>query len=396
MIASEVRPPHCILAPLALATGRVLAEPILAHEDSPAFDKAVMDGFAVRSADCTQIGDSLTIVDSVAAGAPSATVFAPGQAMRINTGAPMPTGADAVVRIEDTDVSPDDRHVTIRITARPGMSVAKHGSICHRGEMVLAPPLRLGAAQLAAAVAAGTSEFAIYPEVTVSIAVTGDELVPAGGSLRPGQIHESNGPMLAALVRQFGAIPHDFGIVRDDRAALQEKLGEALRHPVVITAGGMSMGTLDLVPQVFTDLGVRWLFHGINMRPGKPIAYGRGPNGQHVFGLPGNPASAFVCSWLFARAVIRGLQGFPPAPPHRWRATLTHALTAAKDPRPSFVPATVWNDDTQGLMVEPCTWSGSGDPFGLALANALLVCEIPTQAQPAGSTAEVIYTSTEI
>jgi molybdopterin molybdotransferase len=202
--------------------------------------------------------------------------------------------------------------------------------------------------------------------------------------------------MLTSLVRQFGGIPRDLGIVRDDEAELNAKLVEALHDPVVITIGGMSMGTHDLAPRVLAGLGVTWKFHGVRIRPGKPVAYGRGPEGQHVFGLPGNPVSAFVCAWLFVRMAIRGLLGHPPLPPHRWRATLNQALSPGRDSRPAFIPARVWNDDALGMMAEACAWGGSDDPFGPALANALLYRSDPTSPMPAGSATEVIIVTSEL
>jgi molybdopterin molybdotransferase len=192
-------------------------------------------------------------------------------------------------------------------------------------------------------------------------------------------------------MRQFGARPAEPSLARDKPAELRDRFAAAMAQPVVVAVGGMSMGTLDLVPQALEALGVRWVFHGVAVKPGKPVAYGLGPGGQHVFGLPGNPASAFVCSWLFVRMAITGLQGFaPPQPPRRWRATLNRSLEASRDPRPAFLPARVWNEAQRGMVAEPCEWGGSGDPFGLAAANALLFRARPTEEAEAGGMVEVI------
>jgi len=158
----------------------------------------------------------------------------------------------------------------------------------------------------------------------------------------------------------------------------------------------MSMGTLDLVPGAFESLGVRWLFHGVEMRPGKPVAYGLGPAGQHVVGLPGNPVSSFVCAWLFVRMIVRGLQGFAVRPPERIRATLAADLKPVHDARPAFVPARVQSDATSGLIVTPVAWGGSGDPFGLASANALLCRDAPTTSSVSGDPASVILLSHDL
>jgi len=395
-IAEQVTPLPSETVSLEQAAGRVLAAPIVASEDDPAFDKAMMDGFAVRAVDCAQPTTQLEIMGLVPAGAESTRPVGRGQAVQINTGAAVPDGADAVVRIEDTTHAADAAHVTINVPVSAGRNIAPRAGNSRKGDVVLAAPLRLESAQIAAAATVGAAKVDVYPQITVAIAVTGNELVTVGQEKRPGQIFESNGPMLAALVRQFGAMPTQIGIVPDDPQALTRSLAGALQHPLVVTVGGMSMGTLDLVPQAFSDLGVDWKFHGVHMRPGKPVAYGRGPNGQHVFGLPGNPVSAFVCAWLFVRMVIRGLQGLPPSPPQRWTATLAQDLKPARDGRISLLPARVWNRTDSGMMAELCDWRGSGDPVGLARANALLIRDNPTEAVPAGRRAQVILIASDI
>ncbi|MCG8405642.1 MAG: molybdopterin molybdotransferase MoeA [Phycisphaerales bacterium] len=392
LITAEARPLQPEKVSFEQAAGRVLASPVLASDDYPAFDKAMMDGFAVRASDCREPGASLHVLGLVAAGRVAQQSIGPSQTIQVNTGAPVPGGADAVVRVEDTTMSADGKRVTINVAVGPGKHIAPQGSDRKKHDLVLPPPMTLQAAQLAAAATAGASELEVYPEVTVAVATTGDELVPVGQSRKPGQIYESNSPMLAALMREFGASPYEIGRVRDEPTALKKALSEALHYPVVITVGGMSMGTHDLVPQAFVELGITWKFHGVLVRPGKPVAYGRGPDGQHVFGLPGNPVSAFVCAWLFVRMTVRALQGHPALPPTRLRATLTKTLMPARDPRPAFVPARVWNNEKAGLVAEPCAWGGSGDPFGLALANALMVRETPIGAV-AGSPIDVILLS---
>ncbi len=395
-IAGQVEPLSPEAVPIDRAAERVLAAPLFASHDYPAFDKAMMDGFAVQSQDCAQPGATLRITGLIAAGAESNQPLAAGEAIQINTGARLPPGTDAVVRVEDTTRNEASNEVRINVAVKKDQHLARQGQNQRRGDIVLAPPVLMEAAQLAAAAAAGAATLEVYTEVTAAIATTGDELVPVGTPRKLGQIFESNGRMLAALVRQFGASPHDLGIVRDHEAELRARLGMALQHPVAITVGGMSMGTHDLAPRVLGELGVRWQFHGVRIRPGKPVAYGRGPEGQHVFGLPGNPVSAFVCAWLFVRMAIRALAGHPPLPPHRWRATLNQALPPSRDVRPAFIPARVWNDEALGMTAEPCAWGGSDDPFGPALANALLYRSDPTLPFPAGSAVEVIIVTNEL
>ncbi len=394
-IASQVTPLGVTSVPLDDAAGRVLARPIVASADYPPFDKAMMDGFAVRSADCPAAGAELNIVGLAPAGDLPSGEVGPGQTMQINTGAPLPPGADAVVKVESTTSAADGTTVRINAPARPEENITRRGSTRQQGDIVLSPPTRMEAAQLAAAASAGVPSVEVHDQVDAAIVVTGDELVPFGGNRGPGQIFESNGIMLASLMRQFGARSAPAGIARDRPAELKQRLAQALKQPLVIAVGGMSMGTRDLVPQAVDELGVHLAFHGVAVRPGKPIAYGRGPAGQHVFGLPGNPVSVFVCAWLFVRMVIRGLQGFPPRPPQRWPATLAGPLKAGRDQRPAFLPGRVWNDPHKGLTAQPCEWTGSADPFGLALANALLVRTRPTEAAEPGDVVEVILISSE-
>ncbi len=395
LLAQSVQPLSPIRVPLADAHGRVLAADICCDDDQPPFDKAMMDGYAIRAQDAAAPGAQLHVIGLAPAGAGMPAALQPRQAARINTGAPLPPGADAVIRIEDADPSADGARVTIRIAAQRGAHVAPRGETRRRGDIVLASPVTMEAAQIAAAAAAGAAELAVYPDVSVAILSTGDELVPVGNPRQTGQIVDSNGPMLAALAARFGGVPVPAGIVRDDESALEAALSSALRHPVVLTAGGMSMGTHDLVPSICQRLGVRWLFHGVRMRPGKPVAYGLGPGGQHVFGLPGNPVGAYICAWLFVRMAIRGMQGHPLIPPHTWQARLARALPAHRDPRPAFLPARVWNDAALGLVADPCAWKGSADPFGLAAANALLVNSNPTTPHAAGDCLHVIFTSAD-
>ncbi|MCA9255570.1 MAG: molybdopterin molybdotransferase MoeA [Phycisphaerales bacterium] len=395
-IASEARRAAPQSVDLADAAGLTLARPVVAGSDWPPFDKAMMDGFAVRSDDCATSGATLGIAGLAAAGDATDQTLGPGQAMRINTGAPMPNDADAVVRIEDTGVSDDGATVTINVNVPPKKHVARRGANRRVGDLLLAAPMLIEAHQMAALATAGCARVSVYPRTEAAIVLTGNEIVPVGQSLAPGQIHDSNGPMLASLIRQFGGTPRRVGIVGDEASALREKLADALRSPVVITVGGMSMGTLDLVPKAFTDLGVEWRFHGVSMRPGKPFAYGRGPDGQHVFGLPGNPVSAFVCAWLFVRMTLRALMGHPCKPPHRLRATLTRMIEPKRDPRPAFLPGRFWNHSEAGEIVEPCAWGGSGDPFGLAMANCLIAIDDPTRGAALNESIEVIPITTDL
>lgn len=377
--------------PIGESAGRALARPVITDDDYPAFDKSMMDGFAVRSADCAAAGSRLKIRGLIVAGQSADAAIGCGEAMQINTGAAIPAGADAVVRIEDCEIEADC--VVLRVAVAQGKNISRQGSDRHKGDVVLTPPMRIGAAQIAAAATAGAATLDVASQVHVALVSTGDELVKAGEVRRFGQIYDSNGPMLSTMMREFGASPRRSSSAPDESAALIATLRNAMECPIVLTVGGMSMGTHDLVPQAFESLGVRWRFHGVSMRPGKPMAYGVGPDGQQVFGLPGNPVSAFVCAWLFVRMAIRGLQGFEPLPPKTVRVTLAEEINAHRDSRPAYVPAKMWSDEAKGLLAAPTKWSGSSDPFGLVNANALLFLANPDKAISVGSGVEVIPTT---
>ncbi len=366
------------------AEGRVLAQDVLCKGDFPPFDKAMMDGFAVRSADCAAADASLTIIGAVAAGHADIPALQSGQAVRINTGAPMPNGADAVARIEDATVPQDEARVTLAKPVKPGAHVSSRGSAQRAGDIAVAAPTRIGPAQIATIAAAGHTDIRVFGQAEVAIVSTGDELVPPGATPKLGQIVESNSILIAGLARRFGAIARPLGIVEDRVDALRERFAAALQSRVVITCGGMSMGTLDLVPQTLESLGVRWLFHGVNVRPAKPVAYGRGPAGQHVFGLPGNPGSTFVAMHVLVRPLLDALHGLGAGPP-RWRAArLIEDIAPHKDPRPAVLPGLLHHGDDGVTGVRLMPWGGSGDAIGLAGAAALIFLPRPTDGFRAG------------
>lgn len=393
IVREEVAPLPTQHVSIDRAAGHVSAADVLAGNDYPSFDKAMMDGFAVRAADCTAPRAQLKILALAAAGETRNDLcVGKGEAVRINTGAPLPRGADAVVKIEATQVDEHAAIVTINKPVQAGRDMMRRGEIRQRGQGVLRRGDYLSATAIAAAITSGAGEIDVYTPPSAGIVSTGDEIMPIGTTLKPGQIYDSNGPMLVALLRQFGASSATASIARDNMADLRERLIDAMRHPLVVTIGGMSMGTHDLAPQALADLGVAWRFHGVNLRPGKPIAYGRGPEGQHVFGLPGNPLGAFVCAWLFVRMAVAGLRGLPAEPPTFETATLTADFRAHRDSRPAFVPAILRYDAERGLAATACAWAGSSDPFGAAQANGLLVHRNPGTPLAAGDAVRVIRT----
>jgi len=306
--------------PLGIALGRTLAAPLAAATDVPPFGNSAMDGFAVRHDASSGL---LPIVAESRAGRPSPVALAAGEAIRISTGAPLPAGADAVVRVEDTREA--DGRVELTVPVGAAQNVRAAGEDLRAGERVLEAGTRLGAAELAVAVGAGAGSVACARRPRVAILCTGDELREPGAPLGPGEIHNSNAVMLAALAQQEGAELVAVERVADDRAATEAAFADALeRSDLVIASGGVSVGPHDHVKPALSALGVQERFWRVSLQPGKPTWFGtRGE--RLVLGLPGNPVSSYVTFLLFARPALRALQGSEPLPP-REPAALTLAL----------------------------------------------------------------------
>ncbi|MGN6187992.1 MAG: molybdopterin molybdotransferase MoeA [Conexibacter sp.] len=298
------------------AVGRVLATDVAAAADVPRFDNSAMDGFAVRS---DASSGPLRVVDESRAGAPASNPLGPGEAIRISTGAAMPAGADAVVPIEQADEA--DGAVTLAAAVAPGQHVRRAGEDLRAGAVVLPTGTVLDAGALGVAVGAGAATVSCARRPRVAILCTGDELRPPGAPLGPGEIHNSNAVMLAALARQAGALVVRAQAVRDDRTATEAALADALADAeVVVLSGGVSVGPHDHVKPALAALGVHERFWRVDLQPGKPTWFGTRDE-RLVLGLPGNPVSSFVTFALFARPALRALQGAAPPPP-RERATL--------------------------------------------------------------------------
>lgn len=293
------------------ALRRVLAEDVSSADDVPGFDNSAMDGYAVRAADTAGASEGLTVALAVVAesraGHPASRQLRGGESIAISTGAMVPVGADAVVRVEDT--IPGAESVEIRAEVEPGRDIRRAGEDVLAGETVLRAGAEIGAAEVGvlASVGRGEVQCAIRPRVTVL--TTGDELQEPGEPLRPGAIRNSNAHSVAALVELAGADLLGAEIVADDRERTTAALAAALQGDVTVVCGGVSVGEHDHVRPALEALGVEQVFWGVALRPGKPTYFGLAPSGCLVFGLPGNPVSAIVTFLLFARPAIRRLLG---------------------------------------------------------------------------------------
>jgi len=358
------------------ALGYVLASDIRCDTDYPPFDRAMMDGFAVRSADVAAAGVTLRVVGQVPAGTVAQGELRPGEAMQINTGAPIPDGSDAVVPVELTE--PSDDAVIIRAAPRIGQHIARQASNVSAGQTVLRAGAVMDPARIAIAAAAGAGQVSVRMRPTVAVLITGDELVGVNDKPQVGQIRDSNGPMLAALARRCGIEPRTLGVAGDDRAGLARKIRDGLDCDCLCISGGISMGAFDFVPSVLTECGVDIRVRKIAIKPGKPTLFGVSESGSAVFGLPGNPVSGLVAFCLLVAPAIRAMQGVADPVPPEWTARLIGEVAETKD-RQSYHPARLDRDQADRVTVEPVRWGGSGDPFGLAVANAMIVRQ-PGQA----------------
>ena len=310
--------------PVALkdALGRVLAEPVTSADAVPGFDNSAMDGYAVRAADTAGAngGARLRVVDESRAGHPAQRRLAEGEAVAISTGAMVPEGADAVVRVEDTDAG--SHEVEIRVEVEAGRDIRRAGEDIAAGEAVLAAGDEIGPAEAGVLVSVGRGEVACARRPRVNLLTTGDELQEPGEPLRPGAIRNSNAYSVSGLIRRSGAVLGTVEMVPDDRDATADALARALTGDVVVISGGVSVGPHDHVRPTLGALGAEEVFWGVALRPGKPTWFGLAPSGCLVFGLPGNPVSAMVTFLLFVRPAIRAMLGASPTQADRATAVL--------------------------------------------------------------------------
>lgn len=379
-LLNAVRPLTPVNLPVAEALGLVLAEEVTAGYDSPAFDNSAMDGFATRNG---RANDRLRLVGESRAGVPYDGTLNDGETVRISTGAALPDGADGVLQQELVDAEGDT--VVLREDVPAGRNLRNAGDDLRKGTRVLTQGTRIGPAQLGVAIGAGRMHLLVAPRPRLAVVTTGDELVPPGTPLQPGQIHDSNGPTLTALAARAGAEVVGHGHATDDPEATQEIVSEALdAADVVVIAGGISVGPHDHVKPVLEALGVRQLLWRVALKPGKPTWIGiRDADRKLVLGLPGNPVSAYVTFLLFARPALAALQGADASVP-RTQATLATAIPRNAD-RDELVRVRRLPDGT----VEPTGPQGSHVLSSLLNADALAVIPRGDEQLAAGATVDL-------
>ena len=394
-VLHEASPFEPQAVPLQNALGLVLAEDIHADADSPPFDKSLVDGFALRLADCAT---SLPVIEIVSAGQIPTRVLDHPAAIQIMTGAPLPVGAEVVVPVEFTSSQADAAGRTLvsvpsKVASwKPGTNILRQGMSTRCGDLVVAAGSELRPQELGALTEWGRALVLARRRPRVAVLATGDELVPIEQMPGPGQIRNSNESMLCGQIRRAGADPVPLGIARDERAHLRERIEFGLQTDVLVLSGGVSMGDKDFVPSELSAAGVRQVFHKVNVKQGKPVWFGvldKSPTARTlVFGLPGNPVSSLVCFELFVRPALRRLMGFSSAEPTAVKARLTQPHTT-KGERPTYQPARLeWRDD--GPTVTAIPWVGSSDLRATVAANSMALFPIGDQTYAAGSVIEVI------
>jgi molybdopterin molybdotransferase len=374
LLFSRVPQPSVERVSIARAAGRILAKSAMADVDQPPFNRAMMDGYAVRSAD--RAAPSLEPVDDIPAGKVSARFLRAGQCARIMTGAPLPAGADAVQQIEKTALL--DGRVRLLDPVTAGQNVAPRGSESRKGDTVLEATRRLRPQDLAVLASVGAVNVWVYRAPTCAVIATGDELVDPSKRPGPGRIRNTNGISIPAQIRRLGLTCDSLAPAPDRMKELRARIRQGLKRDVLILSGGVSAGDRDLVVPALEAEGVRTALHQVLMRPGRPIFFGS-KGRKVVFGLPGNPVSSFVTFEVLVRPFLGRMMGFDGLGPRRIRARLAAPL-ARKMERTVFWPATL-SVRPDGCEARTLPWKSSADLATLARADALAI-------QPLGATLE--------
>ena len=368
---------------LAEACGRLLAEDVRADRDSPPFGKSLMDGFAVRAAETAGGRRTLPVAATVTAGA-AAAALPQGASARIMTGAPLPAGADAVVPQELCD----DSEAAVRLPAdvSVGRSVLPRAAEYAAGAVVARAGDRIGPAIVGVLAAVGCVRPKVVRRTRVAVLSTGDEIVAADRLPADTQLRDSNGPLLAAALREAGCAVRSLGPVPDDRTRLAAAIADGLTADVLVVSGGVSVGRRDHIPELLAAAGVRRRFHGVALRPGKPLWFGATDTAL-AFGLPGNPVSSLVGLDAFVLPALGNLErpDTPLAP--TGAAVLSAPLPAAG--RPTLHPVRLDVRDAT-LAATPIPWSGSWQLHAVTAADAWALAPDADTPLPAGSLVRLV------
>jgi molybdopterin molybdotransferase len=382
--AAGLRPRGKELVELLESAGGVLAEPVTADRNFPAFPRVTRDGYAVRAADLSQLPATMDVIGEIKAGGTAGMQVESGQAVSIMTGAPAPPGADAVVMIEHT--TREGERVTIHRGVGAGDNIVPVGAEAKRGERLLTAGMRLDHAAIAVAASVGRSHLLVYGKPRVAVLSTGDEIVDVDVPPGPTQIRNSNSYSLAAQIQSAGGEPMLLPIAPDKPARLRELIAEGFEADLLMLTGGVSVGKYDLVEEALAEFQAEFFFTGARIQPGRPVVFGRVPAGAgtparagasapvshtYFFGLPGNPVSTMVTFELFARPMVEALVGKLPRKLVFLHAKLKSEIIT-KTGLKRFLPA-ILSGEFEQAEVELAGWQGSGDIAAIARANCYVV-----------------------
>lgn len=354
---------------LDTAANRALAQDVFAAADAPAFDKAVMDGFAVRADDIGNSPVVLKVLAFIPAGKKSSQKISKGQCVQIATGAPLPPGADSVVMKEDAFLIGFGK-VKILKKVRRGENVYPQALDYAKGELLLKEGSLLNAGRIGLVASQGKRSVIVFRPPTVALLVTGDEIVEPGFQKRPEQIWNASRSMLSGLLRLMGLDVKYLGIARDEKKIVSAKIKKGLTHDCLILTGAVSVGEKDFVPQILREAGVRIRLHKVAIRPGKPFLFGT-HGSRLVFGLPGNPLSSLIGFLLFIQPALRRQMGLKEELIFE-EGTLSKSVYN-KSGRMSFLPARLKKAAGGKVFVRPLPYSGSADLLAAARADCFFV-----------------------
>ncbi len=395
------------------ARGRFLAEDVVADSDLPPFDRAQIDGYALRAADVQSVPTRLTIVGESAAGRGWHHELRPGEAVRIMTGAPVPAGADSVQQVELTrELSADalgqpagdgvesrgedgnkvaqSVGVEILEAVAHGRSIVPRGNEIKAGETVLRAGEQINAASMAVLASFGYAQIRVGQRPRVAVLATGSELVAVDEKPLQDQIRDSNNYSIGAYAELAGAVVERLPLAGDVTSLLKRQISEAAeRSDTVITSGGVSVGAYDFTKPALHELGAEVFFERVALRPGKPAVFARLPNGTLFFGLPGNPVSVSVTFNLFARTALLAMQGAKDSTLREDWAILERAVKGTAE-RESYLPAELSTTEAGLLMAQPLKWGGSSDFVGFVRASSMIVVPAGTGSLEAGTRVRVV------
>ncbi|MGA8862428.1 MAG: gephyrin-like molybdotransferase Glp [Gallionella sp.] len=366
---------------LEQSVGRVLAEDVRANRDLPPYDVSAMDGYALRSADLAKLPATLAIIEDIKAGDLPTKILSPGQCARIMTGAPVPQGADAVIRVEETLALPDNR-VQINAAVKPGNDIRVQGEGMRNGEVVLTAGTEITPGVVGVLATVKSAHVQVHRRPRVAILSTGNELEDMDDPVDPNKIPNSNSYALMAQVQALGIEPDLLGIARDDPAELEEYLQRGLRFDVLLVSGGTSVGVHDYVRPTIESLGVQMKFWRVAMKPGHPLAFGTTASSV-FFGLPGNPVSSMVCFEEFVAPALRRMMGHARLYRRTVTARLTHGIKHQPG-RTEFVRVMLAKGDG-GYAATSTGAQGSGMLLSMARADGLMVVPAESAGIASGS-----------